>query len=274
MPNNCSTLIQRKQNNFHKVVRTNSESKIQDGELKLEALNTEISLHLPGNPTEMYVAGTRKSSAHPASASPSAAYARRSTLFMSHRVQPAIEQTDEAHLPWLHDESGSRPRPKTPLTISSAKSPTRPLSTSMSSTHHISVKRPSEHFISTSGDLVEIILSNPAAGPDRRPRRVNGENSKSAGANHQLTPRPSGNAAVDSNQQQQQRILLSSARSRPTTPKIVQVESSLVHDRALKERTNTGKSIVSVTAARSRFSKVNSTNAGRTTVSKPRSKRK
>lgn len=34
MPNNCSTLIQRKQNILHKILRSNSEGKIQDGENK------------------------------------------------------------------------------------------------------------------------------------------------------------------------------------------------------------------------------------------------
>ena len=190
----------------------------------------------------MYVAGTRKTSA-----SPSTACVRRSALFMSHRVKPAIAQTNEAHLPWLHDDSPSRPRPKTPLTVSSPKSPTRPVST-----HSINVKRPSEHFISTTGDLVEIILSNPTAGPDRRMQRATGANSKSAGVTHQVTPRPAGSPAADVDRQH--RFLLSSARSRPTTPKIVQLEPSLVPDRALKERTNTGKSVASITGTHSRLS--------------------
>ncbi|CAF5203885.1 unnamed protein product, partial [Rotaria magnacalcarata] len=30
MPNNCSTLIQRKQNILHKILRSNSEGKIQN----------------------------------------------------------------------------------------------------------------------------------------------------------------------------------------------------------------------------------------------------
>ena len=34
MPNNCSTLIQRKQNILHKVLRSNSEGKLQNGEKK------------------------------------------------------------------------------------------------------------------------------------------------------------------------------------------------------------------------------------------------
>ena len=32
MPNNCSTLIQRKQNILHKILRSNSEGKLQNGE--------------------------------------------------------------------------------------------------------------------------------------------------------------------------------------------------------------------------------------------------
>ena len=31
MPNNCSTLIQRKQNILHKILRSNSDGKLQNG---------------------------------------------------------------------------------------------------------------------------------------------------------------------------------------------------------------------------------------------------
>jgi hypothetical protein len=34
MPNNCSTLIQRKQNILHKILRSNSDGKLQNGENK------------------------------------------------------------------------------------------------------------------------------------------------------------------------------------------------------------------------------------------------
>jgi hypothetical protein len=34
MPNNCSTLIQRKQNILHKILRSNSDGKLQNGEKK------------------------------------------------------------------------------------------------------------------------------------------------------------------------------------------------------------------------------------------------
>ena len=36
MPNNCSTLIQRKQNILHKILRSNSDGKLQNGENILE----------------------------------------------------------------------------------------------------------------------------------------------------------------------------------------------------------------------------------------------
>ncbi len=39
MPNNCSTLIQRKQNILHKILRSNSDGKLQNGEKKKKYAN-------------------------------------------------------------------------------------------------------------------------------------------------------------------------------------------------------------------------------------------
>jgi len=43
MPNNCSALIQRKQNILHKILRSNSEGKLQNGEKKIFFLFSLVS---------------------------------------------------------------------------------------------------------------------------------------------------------------------------------------------------------------------------------------
>jgi len=42
MPNNCSTLIQRKQNILHKILRSNSDGKLQNGENKKEFIRSRF----------------------------------------------------------------------------------------------------------------------------------------------------------------------------------------------------------------------------------------
>jgi hypothetical protein len=49
MPNNCSALIQRKQNSIHKVLRSSSEGKLQNGEKKKFFYSTKFLSYIIKN---------------------------------------------------------------------------------------------------------------------------------------------------------------------------------------------------------------------------------
>ncbi|CAF2055006.1 unnamed protein product [Rotaria magnacalcarata] len=256
MPNNCSTLIQRKQNVLHKNLRASSEGKLQN------VVNETTA--------ELRTGGTQKPSTYSSSAnnvtggSRESSAIRRSHLFANNRVQPAPEYSNGAHLPSIRDVSGSverktqsydtlyTPRSKTHLVGASPKSMSRPASASISSFYNTIAKRSTENFMSYNSEIEELILPS-----SRQSRRLSHENNKhtlsvnqtmtketvtphkhtvdtGTDTRHHLSPHD------NSQQQQQQRGLTPSNRLRSTMPN-VQVEIPHINETFTKERANAGQ---------------------------------
>ncbi|CAF3765080.1 unnamed protein product [Rotaria sordida] len=193
---------------------------------------------------------------------------RRSHLFTNNRVQPTTERNFGAHLPSIRDAAGpverqnqfydglqTTPRSKTPLTNTSPKSLGRPASASMSSIFNTLAKRSTENFMTSNGDIDELIL--PSSHQSRRP--TNESNKYGTGNNQTTTIKetiPSQKHSIDNGgdnrysinpydnnqqqQQQQQHGSILSNRIRSAVPN-VHVEVPYGNETITKERTNTGQ---------------------------------
>ncbi|UJR21245.1 hypothetical protein I4U23_024340 [Adineta vaga] len=257
MPTNCSTLIQRKQNIFHKILRSKSERK------SLNVVNE--------NPSNSHLSTSRKPSDHSPSPnhlivdSPGSSPARRSNIFTINRIQPTTEHIYEKHLPpardapspyvqqqqhsRAYDDVRSRSRSKTPIGGASPKGPQRSLSASISSIFNAFSKRSTENLVGSNGDITELKITS-----SRRSRPLSTENSRrKVDTNHvptkqiNVTPqKQSVDSRIDSRYStnrpetaHQQRTPLHSARVRLNVPN-VHVESPLMNEMLTKEQTNTG----------------------------------
>ncbi|CAF1636748.1 unnamed protein product [Rotaria magnacalcarata] len=250
MPNNCSTLIQRKQNILHKILRSNSEGKIQN------AVNETTAA--------LCVAGTRKTPAYsPTSTSNliTASAARRSNAFANNRIQPTSNHLYETHFPSIrdasenserqiqsHDELHYHPQSKKISTNASPKSNGHAPSTSISSIFNALTKRSTENFMSTYGDFEDTI--NPSAVPPASRRSQHSHKTNEINHNTMkqtvLSQKQSGDATGDIHlssstlDKNQQRTLGTSARVRTNMPQI-HVEASFIQEATTRERANTGQ---------------------------------
>ncbi|CAF0761408.1 unnamed protein product [Rotaria sordida] len=245
MPNNCSTLIQRKQNILHKILRSSSDGKIQNAITETTA--------------ELCVAGTRKTPAYsPTSTNhlTASSTTRRLNTFNTNRIQPSSNHFYDTHLPSIRDtndnverqqnqifdELHDRSHSKKPSMNTSPKSVGRPPSTSISSIFNALTKRSTENFMSTYGDFEEVV--NPSAVPTSRRSQ---QSHKGTATKQTIVPQKQtsdnvgdirfSNSSGDINQQ---RTLGTSARHRTNIPQI-HVEPSLTPETTTKERTNTGQ---------------------------------
>ncbi len=182
----------------------------------------------------------------------------------TNRIQPTADHIYETHLPAIRDASGSgeqqqnsyddlsyRSRPKTPITSASPKSTGRPPSASISSIFNTLSKRSTDNFMSSNGEIDELIVPN-----GRQSRRPSNESSKHGIGTNQtstkqtITQKQSVDSGLDSRYStslpdtnpQQQRITGLSNKLRSSVPN-VQAETSPVHEPITKERTNAGKTI-------------------------------
>jgi hypothetical protein len=217
--------------------------------------------------SELRVAGTQKVTAYSSSVNPitpvvnGSANARRANLFTTNRVQPSNEQNYDRHLPSIRDAAGpvdrqqqssddlqSRSRVKTPLTNPSPKNTTRPPSASFSSLFNNISKRSTDNFMSSNGDMDELIKP-----PSHQSRRPSNDSNRYGIPTNQIpmktifvAPKYSGDSGVDSrysasppDTNQQVRTLNPSTKFRSN----VQTETIPLHETTTKERTQNGKTI-------------------------------
>lgn len=188
---------------------------------------------------------------------------RRPSLFANNRVQPTPDYPYGAHLPSIRDAAGSvdrqtphyydglhtSPRPKTPLTAASPKSPVRPPSASISSLFNTLSKRSTENFMNSNGEIDELILPS-----SRQSRRPSNENAKYGISTNQTTtkeimvqPKHLVENGTDTRYStsphdtyQQQRGVTLSGRVRSAVIH-VQPENPHITETINKDRTNPGK---------------------------------
>ncbi|CAF3402364.1 unnamed protein product [Rotaria sp. Silwood1] len=249
MPNNCSALIQRKQNILHKILRSNSDGKIQNAITETTA--------------ELCVAGTRKAPAYSPTSTQhftASSTTRRSNAFHTNRIQPSSNHYYDTHLPsirdtndnverqnQIHNEFHDRPHSKKPTMNASPKSTGRPPSTSISSIFNALTKRSTENFMSTYGDFEEVINPNAVSTSRRLHQPSRGTETSQNITKQTIVPQKQiddsrgdirfSNSSGDINQQ---RVLGTSARHRTNVAQI-HVEPSLTPETVTRERTTTGQ---------------------------------
>ncbi|CAF1441793.1 unnamed protein product [Adineta steineri] len=251
MPNNCSDLIQRKQNVLHKLLRSRSERKSLN---VVTETTSNLRISVERRPLDR-----SPSSNHLQPDSAGSSPTRRTNLFTTNRIQPTNAHIYEKHLPLIRDISGTslhqhrlyddgypRSRSKTPIGGTSPKSAQRSLSASISSIFNTLSKRSQENVMGSNGDINELKITS-----SRRSRQLSNDSSKfGVDTNHTTTTtkkitvtpqKHTGDDGIDNRPgtSRQQRSSMQSARPRLNMPN-VQVESPLMHELLTKEQTNTG----------------------------------
>ncbi|CAF0873678.1 unnamed protein product [Adineta ricciae] len=219
-------------------------------------------------PSNLRLSNSQKRSSHsPASNhitadSPGSSPARRSSIFITNRIQPTAEHIYEKHLPPVRDvpstfaqqprvyeDARSRSRSKTPIGTASPKAPQRSLSASISSIFNTLSKRSTENAMGSNGDLNELRITS-----SRRSRPLSTESGRRGiDTPHVITKqinvtpqKQSIDNGIDSRYAthrsetvRQQQTPLHSARVRLNVPN-VHVESPLMHEVLTKEQGSTG----------------------------------
>ena len=173
----------------------------------------------------------------------------------------------DKHLPSIRDTSinsdRQQPTNDDALTRTRPKTPARPPSATPSSIVNAFAKRSTENFMSTHGDIEEALGPSPAPPPSRRSHRPGNVNIKHSISIHSTPPKQtlppakqSGDSGVDihfspssAENNQLHRSSNFSAKFR-SNPNNMIIESPLVPDSVMKERTNIGKSMASLSLSK------------------------